>query len=100
MKQLIKTKEQKLYTLRQLAVFLQSKDSTVYDRANYLGILSERVVVDKRKLYTEEHYLKLKQSFENYRFRASGYKVPEIIYVTRTTEIYQSKLNFLTLEQL
>jgi len=25
---------------------------------------------------------------------------PEIIYVTRTTEILQSKLNFLTLEQL
>lgn len=100
MKQIIKTKEQKLYTLRQLAVFLQSKDSTVYDRANSLGILSERVVVEKRKLYTEEHYLKLKQSFENYRFTASGYKVPEIIYVTRTTEIYQSKLNFLELHQL
>lgn len=100
MKQLIKTKEQKLYTLRQLAVFLQSKDSTVYDRANSLGILSERVVVEKRKLYTEEHYLKLKQSFEDYRFRRSGYKVPEIIYVTRTTEIYQSKLNFLELNQL
>lgn len=92
-------KTQKLYTLRQIAVYLKTAQSTAYDRAKSLGILSERVMVLKRKLYTEDHFLKLKQSFEDYRFRRSGY-VPEIIYVTRTTEIYQSKMNFLTLEQL
>ncbi len=32
--------------------------------------------------------------------RIKGLFFPDIIYVTRTTEIFQSKMNFLTLEQL
>ena len=43
-----------------------------------------------------EHVWSLNQG----RRRIKGLFFPDIIYVTRTTEIYQSKLNFLTLKQL
>lgn len=32
--------------------------------------------------------------------KQNRYNVPEVVYVTRTTEIIHSKLNFLSLEQL
>ena len=67
-----------------------SKDA-LFNRANKLNIPLR--LIDNYRAYTAIEA----NAVINYKSKVFD---PEIIYVTRTTEILHSKLNFLTLEQL
>lgn len=85
-----------MISLDELSVMINVPKTTILRNANKLGLLQKRIKKGTFKYFTTEHYIILKDWFDSRKVDPT----PEIIYVTRTTEIYQSKLNFLTLEQL
>lgn len=87
-------KNAKLYTIKEISDMFNIPTSTLRVRCLNKGYLPRTFKGKHQYMLTDfeaKEILDKKHKKEAY---------PEIIYVTRTTEIYHSKLNFLTLEQL
>lgn len=97
----------KLYTVKDIAKECQRIDYTIYywiRKNNFKPIKSELIKGNAYiNYYSEGQKVKILADIEEVEKAQSlipPKRIPEIIYVTRTTEIYQSKLNFLELHQL
>jgi hypothetical protein len=96
-----------LFTVKEIAKECERVDYTIY-----YWIYKNKFKPKKRELVKGNAYInyyskgqKTKiladiQEVEKSQSLIPPKRIPEIIYVTRTTEIYQSKLNFLELNQL
>ena len=88
-------KDVKLYSIKEISEMYNIQKETLLKRCQKY---------DYRPNYHNGNYqylLNKKQveKITDYYYRRTD-ALPTIIYVTRTTEIYQSKLNFLTLDKL
>lgn len=101
----------KLYTVREISRIHNIPIPTIQGRCIILNFKKTAIIYGKRKSSLPKYLLDEKevQQIIDFKPRKYGFKtektknkilIPEVIYVTRETEIIHSKLNFLTLEQL
>jgi hypothetical protein len=86
-------KEPLLFSVKEIAILKKVTEKTVLNKANEFGITP----VARKKgtsgyLFAEYQVKKMFDKITKKQFVAFN---PEIIYVTRTIEIYPSKLNFM-----
>ena len=95
------------YTVRDIAKESERRIETIYYHIRKQNIKPIKSELIKGNAYTNFYSEGQKttilgsiEEVEKNQARNPPKSIPEIIYVTRTTEILHSKLNFLTLEQL
>lgn len=98
-------------TVKQISAIVGRAPSTVYSQVLRLRLEPSRIEVlskqSKRYWYKDDDvnkvldfYLKLDNPEVVVEKKPKRQLFPSVIYVTRTTEIYPSKLNYLTFEKL
>jgi hypothetical protein len=92
------TPEKDFYSISEISKFSGIHYSTIYKRILTSGF--EKRFFDNDRGYKRERFFTLQEAKHLIDGLPVIQPIPEVIYVVRTTEIYESKLNYTTLNQL